>query len=114
MKYITQKELARRLGYDSTKEIRDVARGMKLKGWPVLSDTNGMFRSESQPVIDRVAASLVKRAEMILATAQGLMRKEREPLSLEEEMLWLSLPEQIEEEKPIKTKFDYITEEDLR
>lgn len=114
MKYITQRELARRLGYDSTKEIRDVARGMKLKGWPVLSDNNGMFRSESQPIINKVAASLVKRAEMILATAQGLMRKDREPLTLEEEMLWISLPERIEEEKPIKTMFDYITEEELK
>jgi len=114
MKYITQKELARILGYTATSDIRDLVRGMRLKGWPVLSDCHGMYKSESRSFIDNVAASLVSRAEMIIATAKGLMRKDREPLSLEEQMLWECLPERKEKDEPFRTHFDFITEEELK
>lgn len=114
MKHKTQRELAWSLGYSSTKYVRDLVNSMRQKGWGVCGDSKGMYRTEAQPVKDAQAASLLARANSIMAAAEGLVRKDKDELTLEEQMLWLSLDEKVMTEEEIKTTFDYITEEELR
>lgn len=114
MKHTTQRELARRLGYNSTKEVRDLVHSLRMKGYGVCSTNKGMFRTDARPLKDEMAASLLARAQEIMDAAQGLVRNDTEEMTLEEQMLWLSLPERVMTEEEIKTTFDYITEEELK
>ena len=114
MQYKTQRELAWSLGYPSTKHIRGLVNSLRKKGWWVCANRHGMYRTESSSLRDQMAASLIARAHDILAAAEGLMRKDREELTLEEQMLWVSLPDNTPTEEEIKTSFDYITEDEVR
>lgn len=114
MKHKTQRELAWSLGYNSTKYVRDLVNSMRQKGWGVCADSKGMYRTDAQPVKDAQAASLLARAEEIMAAAEGLVRHDTDEMTIEEEMLWLSLPEFIPPKDEIRTTFSYITEEDLK
>ena len=114
MKYKTQRELARSLGYNSTKYIRDLVHSLRMKGYGVCATSNGMFRTDSRPLKDDMAASLLARAKEIMAAAEGLVRNDQDEMTLEEQMLWLSLPERTLEEEEIKTSFNFITEEELK
>ena len=114
MKYKTQKELARSLGYNSTSYIRALVHSLRMKGYGVCATSNGMFRTDARPLKDEMAAALLARAKEIMAAAEGLVRKDQEEMTLEEEMLWLSLPERVLEDEEIKTSFNYITEEELK
>lgn len=111
---MTQKELCRELGYGATKDLRDIIHSMRVKGWGVLSDSNGMYRSESRTLKDRQAAALLARAKSIIDAAEGLVRKDQDELDINEQMLWLLLPEKKHQEEEIKTSFDYITEGELK
>ena len=111
---MTQKEIAKELGFDSTTHIRDLIHSMRVKGWGVLSDSNGMCRSESRTLKDRQAAALLARAKSIIDAAEGLVRKDQDELDINEQMLWLLLPEKKHQEEEIKTSFEYITEEELK
>lgn len=114
MKRKTQKQLAQSLGYSGTNQIRDLVHSLREKGWGVCGDTHGMYRTDSRDLKDQQAAALLARANEITAAAEGLVRKDQDEMTLEEQMLWLSLPEVIVPKDEIRTTFSYITEEELR
>ena len=113
-RWITQKDLARTQGYGSTKYIRDITNSLRQKGYWVISGPWGMCKTSSRSVADRMAGSLLSRANSIVAAAEGLMRKDREELTEEEEIFWESLPENNEDESEFRTTLDFITEDELR
>lgn len=114
MNYKTQRELARDLGYNHTSDIRELVHSLRMKGYGVCATSNGMYRTESRQLKDNMASALLARAQEIMSAAEGLVRKDQDEMSLEEQMLWLALPERKLEEPEMKTKFNYITEEELR
>lgn len=114
MKCKTQKALARSLGYPSTKYIRALIHSLRMKGYGVCANRDGMYRTESREYKDAQAAALLARAKEIMAAAEGLVRHDTDEMTIEEEMLWLSLPEFIPPKDEIRTTFSYITEEDLK
>ena len=114
MKHKTQRELARSLGYNSTKYIRDLVHSLRAKGYGVCADKYGMYRTDSREYKDAQASALLARAKEIMAAAEGLVRHDTDEMTIEEEMLWLSLPEFIPPKDEIRTTFSYITEEDLK
>ncbi|MBQ8994499.1 MAG: hypothetical protein IJ091_11280 [Oscillospiraceae bacterium] len=111
---MTQRQLTQALGYNHTKDVRDLIHSMRCKGWGVLSNTKGMSRTSSRNLKDQQAAALLARAHEIITAAEGLVRKDQEEMTLEELMLWNLLPEVEEKVEEIKTSFEFITEEELK
>lgn len=93
MKRITQRRLGEYLNIPNTSNVRDLIHSMRMKGWWVMSDTNGMYRTSTSSIRDAQAEALIARAKEIISVAEGLMRKDREELTPLEEMLWDLLPE---------------------
>lgn len=115
-KMLRQKTIAERMGLNNLSEVRDLVHSMRMKGWGVLSNSKGMARTDSRKLKDAQAEALLSRAKEIISASEGLMRKDKEPLTEEELMLWHMLPkfeESKEADKPWQTDFQPISREEL-
>lgn len=115
-KMIKQKTIAEKMGITHISEVRDLVHSMRMKGYGVLSDCRGMARTESRKLKDAQAEALLSRAKEIISASEGLMRKDKEPLTEDELILWNMLPEFEEDkeaDKPWQTDFQPISREEV-
>lgn len=112
-KMIKQKTIAERMGITHISDVRDLVHSMRMKGWGVLSDCRGMARTESRKLKDAQAEALLSRAKEIISASEGLVRKDKEPLTEEEAILWNMLPELKETVEMWETTFQPISREEL-
>lgn len=88
---ITQRYLAAIMNC-GTQHVRELCHSLRSKGYGVIGDGYGMYRTDDRILKDRQAESLVRRAASILAAAQGLVRKDQDEMTPEERLLWELLP----------------------
>ena len=107
------KQIANHMGMDRS-EVQRVINSLRVKGYPVIGDNEGMHRTHSHPLIVHQAEKMLGQAEKMQEAAAGLLKTDKEDLDEVEETIyellgWKDLPE----EEPLKY-FDYLDEEKLK
>lgn len=69
-------------------EVRRELHDMRVKGWAVTGDNDGMHRTHTIKLIENQAEKLLAQADKLREAAQGMIRKAHEPLTERQERIW--------------------------
>lgn len=97
---LSQRRIAELMGI-STRQVRYLVHSMQEKGYGVMSDSDGMAKTDDRELKRYMAIVNLARAnkyvESARRSAEGLIREDRGDLTEQENILWQILPKETAE-----------------